>query len=157
MRQLPTFERPTWVDALVHLAMLLWSAVAAVYLLILVNGGPEKAPESWSLGMQIVGGLYQSLSIAALAFVLGVRRAHARGLPMRFAPVIGRGFVLASPWVAGALVLWFLSMPVLGYLLPLTYELIVAPLVTVSGLTVMIKIGARWHSRPPARTSSPAH
>jgi uncharacterized membrane protein YbhN (UPF0104 family) len=144
------------VDALVYLALLLWSAVAAVYLLILVNGGPEKAPESWSLGMQIVGGLFQSLSIALLAFELGVRRARTNGQPMRFAPVIGRGFVLAAPWVVGALVLWVLSAPVLGYLPSFAYELIVAPLVAVLGLPVMIKIGARWRTRPSARTSSPA-
>lgn len=104
MVRLPTFESPTRADALVHHALLFWSVIAAAFLAFLVVGGETQAPDSWNLGVQIADGFYQTLSLAVLAFVLGVRRADKGGLPMRFAPVIGRGFVLALPWVMLALV-----------------------------------------------------
>jgi len=155
MRRLPTFEQPNWADALVHAALLLWSVVAAIYLLILVSGGESKAPESWSLGLAIVGGFYQLLSVAALAFLFGVRSVRELGQPMRFASVIGRGFLFAAPLAVVAFALAILTSPLLGWVMPFTYEMIVAPLVAVLGLPVMLKIGARWLKHPSAHSTTP--
>jgi len=155
MRRLPTFEQPNWADALVHAALLLWSVVAAVYLLILVNGGVEKAPESWSLGMAIMGGFYQLAIVPVLAFLFGVPSVRELGWPMRFASVIGRGFLFATPVTMVALGLALLSAPLLGWVWAVMFEMIIAPITAVLALLLMLKIGARWLKFPAAHSSTP--